>query len=256
MTLNHSHIDQACKLNDRIENTSQHGSVPSDKPGSNLLACPAGATQPDNHVLIDPRRSSVPHCVALLSMSAGEDNLRDDTPGIVWWGKARRSHGAARRIVLLLCGGVALAPAFAQDPGLLDDRVTQQSVASTICRPGYADTVSPPLDEMLDHKDRLLAERGIDADNGTSYALDRRVPIVLGGSPHAPVNLDLLPWSGHAGERRKALLTARLKRCVCAGRISLAQAQAAIAGDWPADYMRFMRLSCEADSTAADDSGT
>jgi len=143
---------------------------------------------------------------------------------------------------------------------MLDERVTQQSVADTICKPGYADTVSPPVDEMLAHKNRLLAQRGIDADDSTEYALDRRVPIVLGGSPDATSNFDLLPWGGHRGERRKELLAAKLKRCVCAGKMSLSAAQAAIAGDWPAQYARLRRAPCEDGhvgmTTDGDDDGS
>jgi len=114
---------------------------------------------------------------------------------------------------------------------MLDERVTQQSVADTICRPGYADSVSPPLDKLMQYKSRLLAEQGISSTAGIGYALDRHVPIVLGGSPDSPANLGLLPWAGHTGERRKELLTAKLKRCVCAGKLRLSEAQAAIAGD-------------------------
>ena len=139
--------------------------------------------------------------------------------------------------------------ASAQDPSMLDERVTQQTVADTICRPGYADSVSPPLDKLMQYKNRLLAEQGISSSAGIGYALDRRVPIVLGGSPDSPANLGLLPWAGHTGERRKELLTAKLKRCVCAGKLRLSDAQAAIAGDWPTTYARFARTGCDAGSS-------
>jgi hypothetical protein len=162
----------------------------------------------------------------------------------------RRAVARVVRIGAIVALGVGAAlrigQASAQDAALLNARVTQQSVADTICRPGYADTVSPPLDEMMEYKKRLLAQHGINSGEGARYALDRRVPIVLGGSPDAPANLGLLPWAGHRGERRKELLTAKLKRCVCAGQITLSEAQAAIAGDWPAVYLRFARASCDA----------
>ncbi|WP_109482286.1 hypothetical protein [Paraburkholderia sp. C35] len=172
---------------------------------------------------------------------------------------ARRVMGFVRaprlRRVMLAAMSAGLymhaAALFAQDASMLDERVTQQNIANTICRPGYADTVSPPFDDMMEHKDRLLAERGIDAGHGTRYALDRRVPIVLGGSPDAPDNLDLLPWGGHTGERRKELLTAKLKRCVCEGRMSLTEAQSAIAGNWSAHYSGFSSAPCDADPGVA-----
>ncbi|WP_106301664.1 hypothetical protein [Paraburkholderia sp. BL18I3N2] len=138
-----------------------------------------------------------------------------------------------------------MGDARAQAAGMLDERVTQQSVGDTICRPGYADTVAPPFDELMAHKDRMLAARGIDADNGATFALDRRVPIVLGGSPDAPANLDLLPWAGHQGERRKARAAVMLKRCVCEGKLSLAEAQAAIIGNWSVVYSGFSQTSCD-----------
>ncbi|WNC92102.1 hypothetical protein RI103_27895 [Paraburkholderia sp. FT54] len=138
-----------------------------------------------------------------------------------------------------------IGDARAQSAGMLDERVTQRSVAETICRPGYADAVAPPLDELMAHKDRMLAARGIGANNGVNFALDRRVPIVLGGSPDAPANLDLLPWAGHQGERRKARAAVMLKRCVCEGKLSLAEAQAAIVGNWSVVYSGFSQTSCD-----------
>lgn len=134
---------------------------------------------------------------------------------------------------------------------MLDERVTQQSVADTICRPDYVDAVSPPFDVMMANKDRMLAERGISADAGASYALDRRVPVLLGGSPDAPANLDLLPWAGDQGARRKARLVVHLKRCVCEGKMSLSDAQASIVGNWSAAYPGFGRASCAAGNVDA-----
>jgi hypothetical protein len=159
--------------------------------------------------------------------------------------RSTRKRGRA----LLLSFGALLVlhvgEAYAQESGMLDERVTQQSVGETICRPGYADTVAPPFDELMAHKEQLLAERGIDAEDGFAFALDRRVPIVLGGSPHAFANLDLLPWAGQQGERRKARAAVMLKRCVCEGKLSLAEAQATIVGNWSAVYSGFNHASCD-----------
>ncbi|ALL67033.1 hypothetical protein K788_0008320 [Paraburkholderia caribensis MBA4] len=171
-------------------------------------------------------------------------------------GLARKMRLRAMALVAVSAGLYLHASAsVAQDASMLDERVSQRNIATTICRPGYADTVSPPFDDMMELKDRLLAERGIDAGHGARYALDRRVPILLGGSPDAQDNLDLLPWGGHKGERRKALLTAKLKRCVCEGRMSLGEAQAAIAGNWPAHYAGFGSAPCGDDSGVASIGG-
>ncbi|MGF6244036.1 hypothetical protein P3T42_005801 [Paraburkholderia sp. GAS38] len=161
----------------------------------------------------------------------------------------RRDVGRVARIgIVVMFGAVAglrAGQAAAQSAAMLDEHVTQQSIAGTICRPDYADAVSPPFDVMMEHKQRLLAERGIAADDGTDYALDRRVPVLLGGSPDAPANLDLLPWAGTGGERRKARFVVHLKRCVCEGKLSLSDAQAAIVGNWSAAYAGFGRDSCD-----------
>lgn len=169
------------------------------------------------------------------------------------YGFARLTYEACNmrgtRLVLALGCAALLAlwmgEARAQDAAMLDKRVTQQSLVATICRPGYAHTVAPPFDELMAHRDRMLAARGVDADEGAAYALDRRVPVVLGGSPDAPANLDLLPWAGQRGERRKARAAVMLKRCVCEGKLSLAEAQAAIVGNWSAAYSGFGQTSCD-----------
>lgn len=166
--------------------------------------------------------------------------------GFVW-----RKHLPGVALLLLAAGGAYSPAGAAQASKLLDSRVTQRSVGETICRPGYADEVALPFKRAMELKERLLAERGIDVGEAPAYALDQRVPVVLGGSPDAAENLDLLPWSGHDGERRKALLTVRLKRCVCAGAISLAKAQAAISGDWVREYGRLTRMSCGATASSA-----
>lgn len=163
---------------------------------------------------------------------------------------ARRTRASRVALVLLAAGSVGPLASVAQAAQLLDSRVTQHSVGETICRPGYADAVALPFDQAMALKDRLLAQHGIDADDGPAYALDQRVPVVLGGSPDAEANLDVLPWSGHGGERRKVLLTVQLKRCVCAGQISLATAQAEISGDWAHEYERLTRMACGATTSS------
>jgi hypothetical protein len=132
---------------------------------------------------------------------------------------AARPARKVRFAILFGCAAVLALRAsqvWAQDAGMLDERVTQESIGETLCRPGYADMVAPPFADLMAHKDRMLAARGIEADNGPAFALDRRVPVVLGGSPNAPANLDLLPWAGPQGERPEdsaAAAAGRPPRC-------------------------------------------
>lgn len=138
----------------------------------------------------------------------------------------------------------AVNAAVASQPDLLDARVTQQTLADTICRPGYVDDVSASLDRRIAVRRELLQARHIPEQQASEYALDHRIPIALGGAPDIPANTDLLPWSGLAGERRKSRLTVMLRRCVCVDAINLSTAQTLISGDWAAHYDRIEHMGC------------
>jgi len=164
----------------------------------------------------------------------------------------------ARRALLLgatLLLALRIGNAAAHESAMLNKRVTQQSIGDTICRPGYADTVAPPFDEQMEHKDRLLAAHGIGADDGVTFALDRHVPIVLGGSPDARANLGLLPWAGPRGERRKARAAVMLKRCVCEGKLTVYSGFGKTSCDVsPLDVATGDDGSADSDSDGGDDS--
>jgi hypothetical protein len=155
-------------------------------------------------------------------------------------GRALRAAAA----LALLAPALGAAPSFAQRGDWLDPQVTQTTIVDTICVPGYADRVSPSFDVQMRQKQRLLKQRGIDDAFASEYALDHRIPVLLGGLASAPANLDLRPWEGRSGQRRKERLAVFLKRCVCTGDITLAVAQAAIAGDWSNRYPNLSSLTC------------
>lgn len=154
---------------------------------------------------------------------------------------ARAASVAVVALVAMLGGGTARA----QRSDWLDARVTQSTIVDTICVPGYADRVLPSFEMQMHQKDRLLKQRGVDASFGAEYALDHRMPVILGGSPNSPANLDLRRWEGRAGQRRKERLAVYLKRCVCTGDITLKAAQSAITADWPNLYPNLSSLSCK-----------
>jgi len=81
--------------------------------------------------------------------------------------------------------------------------------------------VLPSFEIQMHQKERLLKQRSIDASFASEYALDHRMPVLLGGSPNSLANLDLCRWEGRAGQRRKERLAVYLKRCVCTGDIML-----------------------------------
>ncbi|MDR5817579.1 MULTISPECIES: hypothetical protein [unclassified Caballeronia] len=160
--------------------------------------------------------------------------------------RARRGRFSVRAALACTCAMFAFAPGMsqAQRAEWLDARVTQATIVDTICVPGYVDRVLPSFESQMRQKERLLKQRSIDASFASEYALDHRMPVLLGGSPNSPANLDLRRWEGRAGQRRKERLAVYLKRCVCTGDITLKDAQSAMAGDWPNRYPNLSSMSC------------
>ncbi|MFM0418842.1 hypothetical protein [Paraburkholderia aromaticivorans] len=140
--------------------------------------------------------------------------------------------------------GVYSASLHATPPSPLDPRVAQSSIARTICHRDYLTKVMPSIDARIRRKSQLLEQLAIAPELAPRYALDFRMPVLLGGSPDANENFDLIPWEGSDGERRKRRFTVFLNRCVCAGEMPLARAQAALSGDWANRYSNLWRLQC------------
>ncbi|MBV9659590.1 MAG: hypothetical protein JO337_00370 [Acidimicrobiales bacterium] len=126
-------------------------------------------------------------------------------------------------------------------PGAIDPRVTQADIDSTVCRPGgYTASVRPP--EAMTNAYKRLAEAAYsDPAPPSSMELDHLVPLELGGASDTR-NLWPEPDQGRPaqfdsrapfGINAKDGVEGRLHDAVCAGQVTLAAAQAAIASDWP-----------------------
>jgi hypothetical protein len=133
--------------------------------------------------------------------------------------------------VLLLALLLPLA-ALAHLP--LNPAVTQDNIAVTICTPGYAASIRPPVSYTNRIKRRLMSTVGLPWAKARDFELDHRISLVLGGHPKDPDNLMLQAWSGPDGGHAKDRLEMRLKRMVCAGQIPLHEAQTCIYNDWQA----------------------
>lgn len=144
--------------------------------------------------------------------------------------------------LLAACGGregfgastpspnAASATATSQPAGATDPRVTASNVHATICRPGWSRQVRPPLAVTEPIKRRLVAKLA-PGHRLADFELDHDVPLELGGAPNDPANFWLEPWPE---ARRKDLAENRLHAAVCAGRMSLADAQRMVRdpGEW------------------------
>jgi hypothetical protein len=135
-----------------------------------------------------------------------------------------------RWLVALLSPALILAPAMAQDrapvPGEVDAHVTQATIHSTICELGYTAKVRPPRKFTDAIKRRLV--NGLPGSS-QDYELDHLIPLGLGGHPTSANNLWVQAWPEAASKDPDEL---RLHREVCAGRITLEQAQHDMLATW------------------------
>jgi hypothetical protein len=117
------------------------------------------------------------------------------------------------------------APAVVADPsrtpGVINPDVTQATIRSTICRPGWTRTVRPPVDytnALKRTQMRLYREQG----PMSAYQEDHLISLELGGSPTDPRNLWPEPYPRAS---RVDTIENQLNAEVCDGRLTLAEAQ-------------------------------
>jgi hypothetical protein len=122
-------------------------------------------------------------------------------------------------------------------PGATDPHVTQATLATTICRAGgYTSTVRPP--ESVTSVEKKTAIAAYAAPGPTSsYELDHLVSLELGGSPNSPRNLWPQP---SPSPNPKDKLESALHDLVCSNRMTLTDAQNAIATDWITTYRQVL----------------
>jgi hypothetical protein len=141
---------------------------------------------------------------------------------------------------IVLPAVLLFAAAAAATPSLNPD-VRQGTIAATICLPGYTSVVRPASVYTNGVKLKLVHNAGQDEAAMADYELDHIVPLALGGHPRALDNLQLQPWPE---ARRKDRIEVKLQCLVCAGPITLSDAQAAIATDWEAAYHTYASVPC------------
>ncbi len=115
-------------------------------------------------------------------------------------------------------------------PGAVNPAVTQANIASTICRPGYSESVRPPESYTETLKRREMASYN-DHQPIWDYELDHLVSLELGGAPSDPRNL--WPELG-ASPNPKDRVEDAAHAAVCDHRLALVTAQQEIATNWVA----------------------
>lgn len=124
--------------------------------------------------------------------------------------------------------------------------INPASTVAVICARGYTTkTIRPPVDYTDTLKRQQLASYGYASRNKKLYEEDHLIPLELGGHPSDPRNLWPEVWAGTCGAHVKDSLENQLHDLVCAGKITLAEAQGEIAHDWVRAYnLHVGRLVC------------
>ena len=138
-----------------------------------------------------------------------------------------------------LLGGQVALPDAACTPGAVDPTVTQATIGSTICVSGYSAGVRPSESVTYPEKRASMVAYGAAGSTG-DYEYDHLVSLEIGGAPNAAANLWPEPYAGSYGARVKDQLENKLHDLVCAGSLSLAEAQRQEAVDWVAAYQHWV----------------
>lgn len=154
----------------------------------------------------------------------------------------RRTAAPASRSGDTVTTAGAILPNASRTPGARNPDVTQADIQSTICVSGWTSTIRPPASYTTGIKEQQLGDgyayRG---DLSTSdYEEDHLISLELGGSPTSVLNLWPEPYQATDGARTKDQIENKLHSLVCAGQVSLATAQHAIATNWWTAYTAYI----------------
>ncbi|WP_064743923.1 hypothetical protein [Actinomadura oligospora] len=132
------------------------------------------------------------------------------------------------------CHATSLDPATTRPdpkctPGATNPDVTQANIHETVCVAGYTRKIRPPVSYTNALKRQQIIEYGYKDTSPSSYEEDHFIPLSIGGAPRDPRNL----WPEPGGSPNpKDQVEFKLYKALCAGQITLAAAQKAIATDW------------------------
>ena len=134
-------------------------------------------------------------------------------------------------------------------PGSINPDVTQANIQSTICTSGFTATIRPSVSYTNKIKQQEISVGGayysesvVFGNDLGNYELDHLISLELGGNPTDVKNLWMQPYDGNNAHKKDALETT-LKRLVCAGNITLRNAQKAIAKNWVKAYNEYVGLT-------------
>lgn len=229
--------------------------VPASGSGSVLVAAGSAASPSSAAATATASTapSSVPASTAVTSASplatpAGTSGDADDEDGVPTASgtvAGTREPGLANATGIPVAAGPGDAalrlpgePDPLLTPGALNPAVTQATIHTTICVSGWTATIRPPTAYTNALKAQQIATYGYANPNPALYEEDHLVSLQLGGAPTDARNLWPQPYAmaladgRSTGARVKDAFETALKKQVCAGKLTLAAAQARIGIHW------------------------
>ena len=126
-------------------------------------------------------------------------------------------------------------------PGSINTAITQATIGQTICNKNWSTSSErPPTTYTTPLKEKQIARLDLADTSTKDYEEDHLISLELGGSPTDPDNLWPEPYTASipdGGARTKDQVENFLHAQVCAGTITLAQAQQEIVTDWYKVYV-------------------
>jgi hypothetical protein len=113
------------------------------------------------------------------------------------------------------------AAELTRTPGVVNPDVTQQNIATTICKHGWTRTIRPPTSYTNALKLKQMSEYGV-GGSPEQYQEDHLISLELGGHPTDARNLWPEPYPRAA---EMAPIENELNAKVCSGDMSLDEAQ-------------------------------
>lgn len=125
-------------------------------------------------------------------------------------------------------------------PGAINLNVTQENMQHTVCVKGYTKTIRPPAYYTNKLKKQQIREYGYADMNPKHYEEDHLIALSIGGASDDPLNLWPQPRNSEWGAEKKDQLEKVLYKMVCTQKLSLSEAQHAMATNWMAAWKRYM----------------
>jgi hypothetical protein len=129
-------------------------------------------------------------------------------------------------------GPVSAYPDPTRTPGVTNPDISQANVDETICNPDWSTkSIRPPSSYTTKLKKKQMQNWGLPG-TPADYEEDHFISLELGGNPTDPRNLWPEPYGPKPGAKEKDVVENYLHKQVCAGNLTLQDAQKAIVMDW------------------------